>query len=171
MQDLGRAKNNGQAQKEVADNRHYMSCLNGHLLFKQVNPTRKLKGLDHQPGIMCKPCIDYKGDVHLSESCNCPSFGNVNDDYMLDIFNNLRESKPCCKCALGQKWLREKERLIVLVDYILITKDAANRWYFSVSNTYGLCNTNKDYERYKSYESALSAGIEAALELIKKETS
>mgnify|MGYP001040269877 CR=1 FL=1 len=109
MQDLGRAKNNGQAQKEVADNRHYMSCLNGHLLFKQVNPTRKLKGLDHQPGIMCKPCIDYKGDVHLSESCNCPSFGNVNDDYMLDIFNNLRESKPCCKCALGQKFLNSTD--------------------------------------------------------------
>ncbi|WP_286138497.1 hypothetical protein [Duncaniella freteri] len=85
------------------------------------------------------------------------------------IYEGERFSAPTLWQA--QKWLREKERLIVLVDYILITKDAANRWYFSVSNTYGLCNTNKDYERYKSYESALSAGIEAALELIKKETS
>ncbi len=66
----------------------------------------------------------------------------------------------------AQKWLREKKRLIVLVDYILITKDAANRWCFSVSNTYGLCDTDKDHKRYKSYESALSAGIEAALELL-----
>ncbi len=67
--------------------------------------------------------------------------------------------------AQAQKWLREKKRLIVLVDYILITKDAANRWCFSVSSTYGLCDTDKDHKRYNSYEAALSAGIEAALEL------
>ncbi len=71
--------------------------------------------------------------------------------------------------AQAQKWLRENKRLIVLVDYILITKDAANRWCFSVSDTYGLCDTDKDHKRYDTYESALSAGIAAALELIENE--
>lgn len=61
--------------------------------------------MDHQPGVMCKPMVDFKGDVHLSESNLCPSFGNVNTDYMLEIFNNLRDSKPCCQCALGKKFL------------------------------------------------------------------
>ncbi len=105
MQDLGRAKTNEQAQAEVANNRYHMSCLNGHLLFKQTSPTRRLSGLDRQPGIICKPCVDYKGNVHLSESHLCPSFGNVNDNYWLEIFNNLRNAKPCCQCALGKKFL------------------------------------------------------------------
>lgn len=119
MQDLGRAKNNEAAQQEVKANPHYMSCLNGHLMFRQVSPTRRLIGADHQPGVMCKPCIDYKGDVHLSESCHCPSFGNVNDDYMLDIFNNLREAQPCCKCALGQKFLQSTDIKIVVARNLL----------------------------------------------------
>lgn len=119
MQDLGRAKTNEQAQKEIAANSHHMSCLNGHLLFKQTSPTRKLTGLDHTPGVMCKPYIDYKGNVHLSESCLCPSFGNVNDDYMVDIFNNLREAKPCCQCALGKKFLKSDNIKIIVARNLL----------------------------------------------------
>ncbi len=109
MQDLGRARTNEQAQIEIANNRHYMSCLNGHLIFKQTSPTRKLVGMDRQPGMMCKPFVDYKGNVHLSESHLCPSFGNVNNNYWLEIFNNLREAKPCCKCALGKKFLESQD--------------------------------------------------------------
>lgn len=119
MQDLGRAKTNEQAQIEVANNRYHMSCLNGHLLFKQTSSTRKLTGLDRQPGVMCKPCVDYKGNVHLSESHLCQSFGNVNENYWLEIFNNLRNSKPCCKCALGQKFLKSTDIKIVVAKNLL----------------------------------------------------
>ncbi|MDE6794023.1 MAG: hypothetical protein K2J63_01810, partial [Muribaculaceae bacterium] len=125
MQDLGRAKTNKQAQAEVANNRYHMSCLNGHLLFKQTSPTRRLSGLDHQPGVMCKPFVDYKGNVHLSESHLCPSFGNVNDDYMLEIFNNLRDAKPCCKCALGKKFLTSKDIKIQVARNLLGIKEAS----------------------------------------------
>ena len=59
--------------------------------------------------MMCKPFVDYKGNVHLSESHLCPSFGNVNNNYWLEIFNNLREAKPCCKCALGKKFLESQD--------------------------------------------------------------
>lgn len=112
MQDLGRAKTSAKAQAEIALNKYHMSCLNSHLLFKQVNTNQKLKGLVI-PGLMCKPMVDFNGDVHLSESWLCPSFGNVNTDYMLDIFNNLRESKPCCKCLLGQKFLASSDANII----------------------------------------------------------
>ena len=118
MQDLGRARACDKAQVEVDSNRYHMSCLNSHLLFKQISPSQKLKGLI-RPGIMCKPMIDFKGDVHMSESWLCPSFGNVNSDYMLEIFNNLRESKPCCKCALGKKFLASQDANIVAAKNLL----------------------------------------------------
>lgn len=126
MQDLGRAKNNEQAQMEVFNNPHFMSCLNGHLLFKQTNPTRRLMNLDAQPGIMCKPMVDYKGDVHLSESCHCPSFGNVNNHYMMEIFNNLREAKPCCQCALGKKFLKSDNLKIAVARNLLGVEEVSH---------------------------------------------
>ena len=119
MQDLGRAKTNPQAQSEVANNRYHMSCLNGHLLFMQCSTTTKIAGMDMAPGVMCKPCVDHKGDVHLSESHLCPSFGNVNNDYMIEIFNNLRNSRPCCKCALGKKFLVSQNQKIVITRELL----------------------------------------------------
>ena len=109
MQDLGRARNNEAAQRQIATNPYYMSCLNGHLVFKQIDQIRRLSGLDVRPGIMCKPMIDYQGNVHLSESCLCPSYGNVNDDYFIKLFKNLQEAKPCCKCALGKKFLTSED--------------------------------------------------------------
>ena len=63
--------------------------------------------------------VDYKGDVHLSESNLCPSFGNVNDDYMLEIFNNLRNAKPCCQCALGKKFLTSENIKIQVARHLL----------------------------------------------------
>lgn len=103
MQDLGRAKFNPKAQAEVANNPYHMSCLNGHLLFKQLSVFNRMKGF-FRDGMMCKPFVDFRGNVHLSESCQCQSFGNVNDDYALDIFKAMQAGKPCLKCALGRKY-------------------------------------------------------------------
>lgn len=118
MQDLGRAKTSFKAQEEVEANKYHMSCINSHLLFRQVSTSQKLKGLVRF-NLMCKPMIDFKGDVHLSESWLCPSFGNVNTDYMLTIFNNLRVAKPCCKCSLGQKFLTSQDPKIVAAKQFL----------------------------------------------------
>lgn len=112
MQDLGRAKSCPEAQAEIAKNKYHMSCLNSHLLFRQINTVQKLKKLV-RPGLMCKPLVDFKGDVHLSESWLCPSFGNVNTDYMMTIFNNMRNAKPCCKCSLGMKFLESQNPNII----------------------------------------------------------
>lgn len=118
MQDLGRAKTSAEAQAEVALNKHYMSCLNGHLLFKQVSVTHKLEGLI-RPELMCKPMVDFKGEVHLSESWLCPSFGNVNSHSPLELFNNLKASKPCCECFLGRKFLASQDAKIVAARKLL----------------------------------------------------
>ena len=112
MQDLGRARQDEDAQAEVAKNPYFMSCVNGHLLFKQMSPSYRMNGISPQR-IFCKPMVDYKGDVHLSESCLCPSFGNVDADYFLDIFNHLRNAKPCLRCAGGKRFLQSTHPDIV----------------------------------------------------------
>lgn len=118
MQDLGRARFNEQAQSEIDKNPYHMSCLNGHLMFAQVSPLHRLKG-QVKEGLLCRPMIDFRGNVHLSESWYCPSFGNVNTDMMTTIFNTLQRSKPCCKCKLGQKFLMSTDRKILTAKEIL----------------------------------------------------
>ncbi len=66
--------------------------------------------------------IDFNGDVHLSESWLCPSFGNVTTDYMMEIFNNLKEAKPCYGCSLGKKFLESTDPNIVKAREILSNK-------------------------------------------------
>lgn len=105
MQDLGRAKTSEKAMREVKSNPHFMSCLNGHLIFKQMSIQTKMAGMGLVTGVQCKPMVDYKGNVHLSESCCCPSFGNVNEDFMMNIYSQLKASKPCCQCELSKKFL------------------------------------------------------------------
>ncbi|MCX4279483.1 radical SAM protein [Muribaculum sp.] len=118
MQDLGRARFNEDAQLEVAKNPYHMSCLNGHLIFKQVSPMRRLDGLFIN-GTMCKPLVDFRGNVHLSESCLCPSFGNVDTDLHMDIFRNLQEATPCLKCAGGRKYIESTAPDIVRAKNII----------------------------------------------------
>lgn len=110
MQDLGRARTCEAAQKEIAVNPYHMSCLNGHLVFRQVDANKRIQGLDvSSGGMMCKPLVDINGDVHLSECWHCPSFGNVNTDYHMTIFKNLQKAKPCYGCALGKKFLNSAD--------------------------------------------------------------
>lgn len=118
MQDLGRAKQCPNAQDEVATNPYHMSCLNAHLLFRQVSPAHRLHGL-YSLNTMCKPLVDYKGNIHLSESWLCPSFGNVNTDLMMNIFNQLRTARPCYRCSLGKKFLESAKPNIAMAREIL----------------------------------------------------
>lgn len=118
MQDLGRAKDCPEAMAEVKASPYHMGCLNGHVMFRQLSDSAKMYGLI-QTGTMCKPMVDFKGDVHLSESWLCPSFGNVNTDYMLTIYNNLKKSQPCYKCYLGKKFLASNEPKVILAKTIL----------------------------------------------------
>lgn len=105
MQDLGRACQDKDAQAEVAKNPYFMSCVNGHLLFRQMSSLHRMRGMSPK-GTYCKPMVDYKGDVHLSESCLCPSFGNVDTDLFMQIFSQLRNAKPCLKCAGGKRFIQ-----------------------------------------------------------------
>lgn len=118
MQDLGRARFNEQAQAEIDKNPYHMSCMNGHLMFIQASPLHRLKGQTKE-GLLCRPLVDFRGNVHLSESWYCPSFGNVNIDMMTTLFNNLQRATPCCKCRLGKKFLESTDSQIMKAKQII----------------------------------------------------
>lgn len=62
----------------------------------------------------------------------------------------------------AQKWLREKKGLHILVDF-----DLYGKWYYKLFPVGGCC-VDEGNSGYITYEAALSAGISASLELIKK---
>ncbi len=88
---------------------------------------------------------------------------------MCEVADIERIPKPTLWEA--QKWLRDKMHVIVLVDYMLVPIDKCRRWKFSISDNVGLRDTPKDHEFYKTYEHALSNGIEAAIHLISDRVS
>lgn len=105
MQDLGRARTNAEAQKEVEQNPHFMSCLNATLMAIQIAIPYDFgitMMLHHQ---FCKPSVDCEGNVHMSESRLCPSVGNVNTDNFADIWKQMRSFRPCGKCKQYRKFL------------------------------------------------------------------
>lgn len=107
MQDLGRASKSGKPfiEKAIEENKYNVSCLNGCFVSKQTDDIVSLNYSFFQGNQTCKPFIDWKGDVHWSESICCPSYGNVLIDDFDVIWDNLRKAVPCGKCRLYKKLL------------------------------------------------------------------
>ena len=63
----------------------------------------------------------------------------------------------------AQKWLREKKKLHILVDF-----DLDGDWYYKVFPIVGCCVAEGN-SGYRTYEQALSDGISAALHLLDNE--
>lgn len=113
MQDLGRARTCEMAQKQIKESHYYMSCLNPILVAKQVNSPQQWGIRLQQSQQLCKPLVDYKGDVHLSESWLCPSVGNVNIQDIQTIWANIQKTEPCKNCAGCRKFLASKDAKII----------------------------------------------------------
>ena len=108
MQDLGRARTNAEAQKEVERNPHFMSCLNTALTAIQIADPKEfgIRMMLHRQ--FCKPSVDCEGNVHMSESRLCPSVGNVNTDSFADIWKRMREFRPCGHCRQYRKFMESQ---------------------------------------------------------------
>lgn len=74
------------------------------------------------------------------------------------------ERTPIPTLWQAQKWLREEKKLYILVDF-----DLSGAWFYEVFEIVGLC-VGEGNMNYPTYEAALSAGIDAALELITNKT-
>lgn len=113
MQDLGRARTCEKAQKEINESPYHMSCLNPILFAKQTRHVLFWSAGLQRHRHFCKPLVDYKGDVHLSESWLCPSMGNVNKQDVQYIWANIQKAEPCGNCAGYRKFLASEEPKII----------------------------------------------------------
>ena len=119
MQDLGRAKTDPEAQKEVENNPHFMSCLNTALTAIQIADPQEfgISMMLHRQ--FCKPSVDCEGNVHMSESRLCPSVGNVNTDNFADIWQRMRVFRPCGQCKQYKKFMESPRADIAAARSIL----------------------------------------------------
>lgn len=93
--------------------------------------------------------------------------GNLNrygDTDWINRNTNGHHTPSCSAPSLyhAQKWLREKKELIILIGMTRI-----DDWFYGIYDKRGKCLKDDGTQR-DCYEAALSAGIFAALELIKK---
>lgn len=106
MKDLGRAKNDEECQKLIAESEYHMSCLNTHLAAVQIPVHFKFGNILEMNGFYCKPCVDPLGNIHMSESQLCPSMGNIVNDSFDDIWTKIKSSKPCGACKDFQRFMK-----------------------------------------------------------------
>ena len=113
MQDIGRARTCEAAKAEALKSPYFMSCLNGCLIAKQAKDLRHFFALFVNNGILCKPLIDYRGIIHMSESWLCPDCGDIMNDTYLQIWCKIASSKPCLGCINSKKFM-ESNRLDII---------------------------------------------------------
>lgn len=97
MKCLGRAKGVSMFEMKSDEYGHASSCANAMTACKQMKRPRQWGEIE-QFGLLCKPFIDFKGNVHMGESIFCKGIGNVNKDEPDKIWENMRSFKPCQKC-------------------------------------------------------------------------
>ena len=119
MQDLGRARDNKEAQVEVNKNPFFMSYLNTALLARQTDNPRTFGVMQALHKQFCKPSVDCFGGVHMSESRLCPIVGNVNTNSFGDIYEKMQSFKPCGRCRQYKKFMESERPDIVKVRQIL----------------------------------------------------
>ena len=121
MQDLGRASKSCEVhiKEAIKNNKYQISCLNGCLLSKQTEDFKELNSCLSRHGQSCKPFIDWRGNVHWSESICCPSYGNVLKDDFQTIWQNLKKAVPCGKCSLYKNLLESTDPKIIRARQIM----------------------------------------------------
>jgi hypothetical protein len=94
----------------------------------------------------------------------------IGDKFKLtDVYSCIRHQNSKYSTASAptlwqaQKWLREKKKLHILVDF-----DLDGDWYYKVLPIVGCCIA-EGYRGYLIYEQALSDGISDALQLLDNE--
>lgn len=104
MRPLGRAAENPEIMKIVErTNNGYTDCANTTLIAMQTRSIKDFAANCESRGKFCMPMVDYKLDVHMSESMLCPSVGNLKTDSLMKIFESMRKFNPCGKCGSTDK--------------------------------------------------------------------
>ena len=103
---LGRAKENWKALPASPHTRKAPNCFNILSAAGSVpslrNMVRQLETPTSSGWVygMCKPMIDWNGDVYAGESRHCVPVGSIRTDTPKAIFENLARAVPCGKCGV-----------------------------------------------------------------------
>ena len=119
MLDIGRARDNPQALEEARQSPYHNSCLAACVTLAQTATPSDFFSLMTAQGRFCTPLIDWKGDMHMSESCLCPSCGNVNTDTHAALWDSMRRFRPCGGCLGCKRYLTETTPKMIAAREIL----------------------------------------------------
>lgn len=114
-----------------------------------------------------EPCRYYYNSNQILFMCAI-SLGTTNNRYLAEIANGMTTVPTLAQAA---KWLRDKHNLHVQIESVM-----GKRWAYTLVDTapqsdmegeyYDRIPNRDCYPVFDTYESAMSAGINAALELI-----
>lgn len=119
MKDIGRAKTCPEALKEAETSPFHNSCLTSCVTLAQSPTSQDFFRLMFMQQRFCTHLIDYKGDVHMSESCLCPSCGNINTDNFDVLWCKMRAFRPCGVCLGCKRFLSEDTPKMVAARNVL----------------------------------------------------
>lgn len=110
---LGRAIDHEPSRKMADENPYVMSCFQAAHITCQAKDLEKTISVLESRIHFCHPIVDWKGDIHWSESILCPAFGNVREEY--DILRKKAVAwRPCGKCHGYQKFIAKTD-----MDYVM----------------------------------------------------
>ncbi len=98
---LGRAAMVPELIKESEGSLGTMSCFSSALISAQLPYQLAIANMESR-GKFCHPLVDYRGYIHWSESCLCPSFAHISDSFD-DICRKAHAWRPCLQCHDAEK--------------------------------------------------------------------
>lgn len=120
MSDIGRARDNERAMTEVDASPYHNMCLTACVTAAQVDSLPDFFHLMLMQQRFCTPMVDYKGDIHMSESCLCPTIGcNVNKHPATEIWECMKRFRPCGGCTPCKRFLTENTPKMVAARALL----------------------------------------------------
>ena len=120
MSDIGRARTNDMARAECYASKYHNMCLTACVTAAQVNTIHDFFHLMLMQHKFCTPMVDYKGDIHMSESCLCPSIGcNVKTHTYEQIWGAMKVFRPCGGCTPCRRFMVEQTPKMVAARELL----------------------------------------------------
>lgn len=107
MLSVGRAGQCAEAMAAAHASKYHNSCLAACITAVQSDSPAQFSELMTMQAHFCTPMVDWRGDVHMSESWLCPSCGNVCRDDGERLWRGMRQFRPCGKCVGCRKYLSE----------------------------------------------------------------
>lgn len=98
---LGRTLDSPDLLEEAANSLGTTSCFSSALTAAQLPYPQSIQNMESR-NKFCHPLIDWKGNLHWSESWLCPSFGNITEPFE-SLCTKAQQWRPCLGCPDAKK--------------------------------------------------------------------